>query len=113
MMNPRDLLDVADQLASESNEAAWRSAVSRAYYSAFHVVRESLLSWGFRVPQGTQAHAYLWMRVSNCGDQILQSGGRNLNLMRARRNHADYDLHQSVSQMDAIKQVQIAMDIIK
>jgi hypothetical protein len=30
-MNPRDFLDVADELLAGSTEASWRSAVSRAY----------------------------------------------------------------------------------
>ena len=47
-MNGRDFLDVANDLLASPREAAWRSAVSRAYYVAFHVARELLGDLGFR-----------------------------------------------------------------
>jgi hypothetical protein len=37
-----EFLDLADQLSSHSHEAAWRSAVSRAYYALLHVAYEAL-----------------------------------------------------------------------
>ncbi len=37
-----DFLDLADQLSAHSDEAAWRSAVSRAYYAILHVAYEAL-----------------------------------------------------------------------
>ena len=36
-MTGRDVLAVASQLAAGSTEAEWSSAISRAYYAAFHV----------------------------------------------------------------------------
>jgi hypothetical protein len=41
-MTGREFLTVAIQLAGASTRAEWRSAISRAYYAAFHVARESL-----------------------------------------------------------------------
>jgi len=41
-MTGRELLAVAQQLAGAGTEAEWRSAISRAYYAAFHVARELL-----------------------------------------------------------------------
>jgi hypothetical protein len=35
-MNWRDFLPLAARLAGGTTEADWRSAVSRAYYAAFH-----------------------------------------------------------------------------
>jgi len=32
-----DYLDLAEELAARSEEAAWRSAKSRAYYAVLHV----------------------------------------------------------------------------
>ena len=57
MITPRDLMDVADILITGTHEAEWRSAVSRAYYSAFHAGRLLLRACGFDVPQADQAHA--------------------------------------------------------
>jgi uncharacterized protein (UPF0332 family) len=38
-MNPDEFLTLAEQLAGQPSEAARRSAVSRAYYGAFHLAR--------------------------------------------------------------------------
>ena len=48
-MNPRDFLTLANSLAAGTTEAAWRSAVSRAYYAAFHSTRMLHRDLGFRV----------------------------------------------------------------
>ena len=64
-MNPRAFLEVADELATGIHEGFWRSAVSRAYYGAFHAARQLLVTCGFEVPRVDRAHAYLSMRLSN------------------------------------------------
>ena len=38
-MDEREFLKVALSLLAGASEADWRSAVSRAYYAAFHVAR--------------------------------------------------------------------------
>src|SRR5205807_1980650 len=64
-MNPQEFLALARSLAAGGTEAAWRSAVSRAYYAAFHVARELFGALRFTVPYGDQAHRYLTLRLSN------------------------------------------------
>src|SRR5438876_12306521 len=100
-MNVRDFLTLAQSLLAESTEAAWRSAVSRGYYAAFHVARQLLKDLGFVVPKAERAHAYLWRRLSNCGEARVQNAGRELNDLRGDRNQADYEmdrtLHQSIA----------------
>jgi hypothetical protein len=88
-MSSRDLLEVADDLLGGLKEAHWRSAVSRAYYAAFHEARLLLRRCGFAVPRGEQAHAYLWLRLSNCGHPDLAHAGAELNDLRSQRNWAD------------------------
>ena len=111
-MNPRDLLDVANDLLAGSREADWRSAVSRAYYAAFHVARLLLQRCGFAVPRAEQAHAYLWLRLSNAGHPGVNQAGLDLNDLRSKRNGADYDLHRPFAEASAILCVQTAGDII-
>jgi hypothetical protein len=77
-MNPLDFLEVADELIGGMREADWRSAVSRAYYAAFHVARRLLQRCGFTVPDGDQAHAYLWLRLSNAGHPDVRQAGLDL-----------------------------------
>jgi uncharacterized protein (UPF0332 family) len=111
-MNPRDFLDVADSLLGGISEAEWRSAVSRAYYAAFHVVRHLLVQCGFSVPDGEQAHAYLWLRLANAGHPDVQQVGSDLGAIRTVRNSADYDLNRFMHHGTAANQIQAAEDVI-
>jgi len=111
-MNSRDFLSLAQRLVSEAAEVSWRSAVSRAYYAAFHVARELLEDMGFAVPRADRAHAYLWRHLSNCGDPNVQAAGHQLNDLRGDRNEADYDLGLSLARKVANGQVRAAQKII-
>jgi uncharacterized protein (UPF0332 family) len=111
-MDGSDFHEVAWVLVAGLREAEWRSAVSRAYYAAFHVARQLLLHCGFRVPRGDQAHAYLWLRLINSGHPDVHNAGLNLNHLRRVRNRADYDLDRPLDQAAAVAQVQAAADII-
>lgn len=51
MIDGRDFLLVANDLLAGDTEAKWRSAVSRAYYAAFHAARKFLTACGFTVPR--------------------------------------------------------------
>lgn len=109
----RDFLRVAERLASGAEEAEWRSAVSRGYKACFHEARDWLSAGGFSVPRGEQAHAYLWRRLSNSGNDSLRSAGSDLQSLRGTRNVADYDLTCAVSQKQALLQVGVAKTIMQ
>ncbi len=113
MMDPHDYLEVAWSLLEGSREAEWRSALSRAYYAAFHIARQLLTQCGFAVPRGDQAHAYLWLRLSNAGHPDVHYVGTKLNDLRKARNRADYELEHSVDAASALEKVQAAADIIE
>lgn len=75
MMDFREFLTLAKVLLRGSTEAERRTAVSRAYYAAFHVARLLLDDLGFDVPRGDRAHAHLWLRLSNCGEIDVMNAG--------------------------------------
>jgi uncharacterized protein (UPF0332 family) len=112
-MSPRDFLNLADTLVMGSEEAEWRTGMSRAYYAAFHVARALLRQCGFQVPNGEQAHGYIWLRLANCGHPDVQVAASDLKDLRRTRNLADYDLNQPVVPRFAIDQVHIAYTIIE
>ncbi len=112
-MSSRDLLEVADDLLGGPKEAHWRSAVSRAYYAAFHDARQLLRGCGFAPPRAEQAHAYLWLRLSNCGHPDLAHAGAELNDLRGQRNWADYDFERPLEQSTAGDYVQAARDVVQ
>jgi uncharacterized protein (UPF0332 family) len=111
-MNERDFLTLAQSLVGQPTEVAWRTAVSRAYYGAFHVARRLLEDLRFGVPHADRAHGYLWLRLSNCGDPTVQRAGADLNRLRRLRNEADYDLGRPLTQASARSQVQTAAAVV-
>lgn len=112
-MNARDYLELAGELAGGSREADWRSAVSRAYYAAFHVARNLLVQVGFRPPADAQGHAYLWLRLSNTGHPDLDEVGQHLHNLRQVRGQADYQFDRPFREGLAVVQVDLAFGIIR
>jgi uncharacterized protein (UPF0332 family) len=111
-MNPREFLEVADDLAMGIREGDWRSASSRAYFAAFHVARRLLRQCGFAVPQADGAHGYLWLRLSNAGHPDIKKAGNDLRHLRTYRNRADYEIDSLVMHHDAIDAVALADNFI-
>ncbi len=101
MIVPADLLELAEQWAEAPTEVAWRSSVSRAYYAVFHEARSLMRQLGFEVPRGEVAHAYLSLRLSNCGIPTVEQAGQQLNSLRGDRNRADYDIDRTLRQGNA------------
>ena len=101
MIVPTDLLELAEQWADARTEVAWRSSVSRAYYAVFHEARGLMRQLGFEVPRGEVAHAYLSLRLSNCGVPLIEHAGHQLNSLRGDRNRADYDIDRTLKQGNA------------
>ncbi len=112
-MNWRDFLSLATRLAAGTSEAEWRTAISRAYYAAFHVARRLFANLNFTVPRADRAHQYLVFRLSNCGESAVEQAGRNLETLRRLRNRADYDEAPAVTQPQAAAAVQLAEGIIQ
>jgi uncharacterized protein (UPF0332 family) len=113
MIDPDAFLVLEDKLLLGVDEEDWRSAVSRAYYAAFHSARQFMEALGFQVPQAEQAHAYLWLRLSNSGHPPLDDAGRDLNHLRTDRNFADYEFSRDLTQAAAIRQVRVAREIME
>jgi uncharacterized protein (UPF0332 family) len=112
-MNGRDFLPLARQLIGMSGEAARRSAVSRAYYAAFHVARDLLAGLGFTTPRADRAHEYLYRRLNNSGLAPVRVAANQLHDLRARRNQADYDVPIPFSAALASSQVAAAAYVIQ
>lgn len=112
-MNWRDFLSQASRLAAEPLEADWRTAVSRAYYAAFHVARQLLTALNFSVPRADRAHQHLVFRLSNCGEPVVEQAGRDLDTLRRLRNRADYDDIPVVTRHQAAAAVRLAEGIVQ
>ncbi len=91
-MTGRDFLACAERLARNSAEADLRSAVSRAYYGAFHDARTLLRESGVILPRTEQVHVKVVFCLRDCGDAFALKAGQQLEHLRNQRKIADYDL---------------------
>lgn len=86
----KQYLSFADELSKRSEEAALRSAVSRAYYAAFCTARNHLRRKGEQIPDSEQTHKIVWESFQQRGKTyaaVYQNGIR----LRSRRRQADYE----------------------
>jgi len=91
-MEPILFLDVAKKFLNTPSEAAYRSAVSRAYYAVFHAAANFLEKLGFKKTKGPQAHEEIPARFNNCGVADGEKIADWLHDLHRQRILADYDL---------------------
>ena len=103
-MSPEDFLALARDLIrrQDANEAARRSATSRAYYSAFNALAGELASKVAPLPvSGTHDHLIRWIRNSKVsGSEALAD---DLSDLRDRRVEADYFLGRPTASMNTVQ----------
>jgi uncharacterized protein (UPF0332 family) len=112
-MTGREFLPAARRMAASTDEADWRSAASRAYYAAFHVARDLLTALHFRTPRADRAHNYLYARLNNAGDALVERAATLLHELRTRRNFADYDVRSPYAAPDAVRSVADAEEVLR
>lgn len=92
-----DFLTLADALVRDPNspgpeEASLRSAISRAYYAAFRVARNSGSDRGEFAPTKTaQDHRLVMDHSRSSPDRTRRKIGLDLDRLRDHRRSADYD----------------------
>ena len=83
-----DFVDLAEKLAAKPNdEAAARTAISRAYYAAFHTGRDYLVRAGISLDRSCSAHRQVQDALRTKNAEIAQ----DLELLHFWRKRADYD----------------------
>ncbi|EOZ2961933.1 hypothetical protein LH671_16590 [Enterobacter kobei] len=96
-INSIDFFNAAKQYSSMADEASWRSAISRAYYSMYHETMVSLTC----VPKYTSNHhgnliGYMTTPAECKGEpydsRTMRLLGYNLKQLRDARNEADYHI---------------------
>src|SRR5580693_6784224 len=86
------LLFAEDTLKFRPHPAGFRSAVSRAYYAAFHHIKEFIESAGVIISSGPESHADVWKHLAGIGDPEVEQIGNEIASLRSTRNDADYKL---------------------
>lgn len=88
----RQFLDLAKELAKRDDEASARSAISRAYYAAFHWARDYVVrELAVKVPK-YEAHEAVWSALMEPGRKRYElAAGAGGKKARGWRNQADYE----------------------
>jgi uncharacterized protein (UPF0332 family) len=92
-MDPIQFLRLAEALLRDHAHAAgWRTAVSRAYYSAHHIAKAFVEGASVHVVGGAAAHGDVWNHLVNVGDAEIEWVGGELSNLHGERIEADYQL---------------------
>ena len=94
-MDPRDFNQVAIDIVVRrppTGPAAYRSAISRAYYAALNVATDVLNGIGHSPGKGDSPHKKVVIYLQQTGDVDLETVGTTIDKMRTMRNLADYDM---------------------
>lgn len=86
-----DFLTLAEELAKRTEESCLRTAISRAYYYAYHLGRQRVIDNEFILVQGGDNHKQVWEKFGNdpdfeCRKLFLLAGQ-----LKDKRQRADYD----------------------
>jgi uncharacterized protein (UPF0332 family) len=104
-MKGNDFLVYAGKVvALHREEAAARTAISRAYYGAFHATIELLRELQVAIDFN---HGHVWQDLQNSNDTTAQEIGRRLQELHANRVTADYRIH------DQFVEVRLAMSCVE
>lgn len=92
-----DYLSLANDLSSrQNNEAAFRSAVSRAYYAAFNIAKDFLNGLDetkVKISESTPSvHHAVWNEFLHHGGQTWTAVYRYGDALKKKRGDADYTL---------------------
>ena len=103
MFDWQRLLDIAERLVSgyPDDEAALRSAVSRAYYAAFGECRQALVGSGRMEAVARDAHRQVREQFGFGQRRAEKEIALELRRLFAQRVHADYDAEPAVTAADA------------
>jgi uncharacterized protein (UPF0332 family) len=95
--NWTDFISCAKDLSLKSDEASWRSSISRAYYGAFGKIK-IYCSGKYKVSiSGESVHQKVIQRLKESDDSREYSLGNTLSLLRISRNDADYESHARIT----------------
>ena len=90
-MNPEDFATLAEEIVKGGTPAHCRTAIGRAYYSAF-TTAFLLLKKDIRFPKTGDKHTKVRHYLANCGDQAMLEVSSKLGDLKDRRTQADYEM---------------------
>ena len=117
----RHLLQIAVNLLSGSpEEREHRSAINRAYYSAYGEAREFSIRHGYQMNSRQSSHEQIWQHLRSGGPNLpsghraaLKAIGDSGIKLRTLRVQADYKLNSPPTSGDANTAIGLATSIIR
>lgn len=85
-MRAAEFQALAEQLLQGQTPAEIRSAISRAYYAAYHFGAEALGACGITIPRNASGHDQMYRYLHNSADTDAEEAAVSLHNLRARRN---------------------------
>src|SRR5271166_981735 len=82
---------LADELAKRTDEAALRSALSRAYYYVYHLALRRALDNGFTTKSGEGTHTQMWRNFSGSPEPDCRKLAEIAGRLKEKRERADYN----------------------
>jgi len=111
-----DYLSLARRLATESDEAARRSTISRAYYAVYHAASDYVRSRTLVPSTRRLNHRLVWEILINDQDADRSMVGRRGRVLRDVRVDADYRArfpgNLARKSRDAVAEAQALLDLI-
>ena len=86
-----EYLTLAEELAKNTDEASLRSAISRAYYYAFHLALKRARANSFEYLSGEGTHTQLWRLFTASPDPDCIKLGHLAERLKENRRRADYE----------------------
>ena len=86
-------LTLAEELAKRTDEASLRSAVSRTYYSVYHLALARAVANNFTTLSGEGKHAQLWRLFTTSPEPDCMKLGQIAERLKEKRVRADYEPH--------------------
>jgi uncharacterized protein (UPF0332 family) len=116
-MTGDDLIFLASQLIAQAQYghagARYRSAVSRAYYGAFHLVIDFLREFDVEIVKNHTGHVEAYRALFQTNHSMAVRAARMLEDLRGDRNVADYHLEKQTfdNPRNAMDRVEMAAEI--
>jgi hypothetical protein len=85
-----NFLTLAEELATKTDEASQRTAISRAYYCVFNLAFARAESTAGRRPRGAHGHQWCWEQYTQTPDVACAQLGVTGDRMKRMRVDADY-----------------------
>ena len=105
-------ISCAEDLSKKSDEASWRSSISRAYYGAFGKIRIYCSAKYSIRTSGDSVHQKIIQILKESEDQLEFSLGNTLSQLRDSRNEADYDSHARITKPIVESAIKKSRDMI-